>query len=434
MRSNNEISDPELLSIIEKLYTLVNFPEKHTGFDLKIDPRKYSRIIKYFNTKLQRIDVDAYYSWITKIDYLITTDAIPPEEQQRILREVDSFEPGWFHAASFYRTMQNYKRYLLIRFRGKDYILIKNFLIKHADYYLENENIERKIDDITSKFVLPDELISAKSRKEDTDWLLKTFYNPEISKKNRYQALVAYNLYHISTRQIEPMLQPMEALEKSLLKGDFYSRRILSNYYANKLLLRSNEGDLERAAFCGLQSIKQYTEDYLYYLNNYCSVLMNLNRFKEVLQRSKAAVGYYKSSQDGARRVIFIANYCRCLNHFSEYKKSIRLAKRLNDELGNTIMQFKWHYFFRLYFFALMNDGRNGELLKLERKYKLSEKEKKSTFSPHIQIYTLAASFIEMKVTETTFREKLQEIQIHLAADHKAEIEQLITDTMSMAK
>lgn len=432
LRANNEISDPELLSIIEKLHTLVNFPEKHTDFDPQIDPRKYSRVIKYFKTKLHRIDVDSYYEWITKIDHLITTDAIPPEEQQRILREVASFEPGWFHAASFYRTMQNYKRYLLIRFREKDYIIIKVFLEKHAGYYLENDRIERKIDELTAKFVLPDKLNSQKGEKEDTAYLLDTFYNSNISKKNRYQALVAYNLYHISTRQIKPMLLPMAELEKNLLNGDFYSRRILANYYANKLLLHNYEGDLERAAFCGLQSIKQYTEDYLYYLNNFCSVLMNLQRFKEVLQLSKNAIGYYKSSQDSARKVIFIANYCRCFNHFSEYKKSNRLAKRLTDELEQSIFQFKWHYFYRIYFSSLMQDGRHGDLLRMERKNGLSDREKKRGFTPYIQIYSLAASFLEMKISETLFKEKLEEIRMQVKGDQKTEITLLLSEAMAL--
>lgn len=428
VRNNNEISDPELISILDKLHILVNFPEKHTGFDLKVDPRKYSRIIKYFDTKLQKIDVDAYYAWITKIDFQITTDAIPPKEQQRILQEVDSFEPGWFHGAPFYRTMQNYKRYLLIRFREKDYVIIKNFLDKYSGYYIDNEKIEGKISDLTAKFVLPEKLNPDKANVKDTDWLIQTFRDEKISKKNRYQALVAYNLYHISTRQILPILQPMAELEKNLLKGDFYSRRILSNYYANKLLLRNFEGKYERAAFCGLQSIKQYTEDYLYYLNNYCSVLMNLNRFDEVLQRSKEAMKHYKTSQDSARKVIFITNYCRCLNNYLDYKTSIRQGKRLLDELGSTVFQFKWHYFFRVYFSALMQVHRHDLLMRLERKYKLTERERNSKFAPYLQLYTLGANYLEMKISQTQFQTVLEDIRKFLKPDQKADVHQLFSE------
>src|SRR5690554_1876129 len=248
VKQNNEITDPELLSIIDKLHSSVNFPEREIQFDQNIDPRKYSRIIKYFETKLQKIDVDAYYAWISKIDYQITTDAIPPEEQQRILREINAFERGWFHAASFYRTMQNYKRYLLIRFREKDYRIVKHFLDEYEDYYIDNKEIEAKIDELTSKFIIPETAHSRNIKQTDLDWLLTIFYDPNISKKNRYQALVAYNLHHISTRRITPMLAPMSALEDRLLKGEFYSRRILANFYANKLLLRNFEGAHEDAS------------------------------------------------------------------------------------------------------------------------------------------------------------------------------------------
>ncbi len=428
VRNNNEISDPELISILDKLHILVNFPERHIVFNPEIDPRKYSRIISYFNTKLDKIDVDAYYAWITKIDYQITTDAIPPEEQQRILREIESFEPGWFHAASFYRTMQNYKRYLLIRYREKEYLIIKNFLEQYEIYYAENEEIEKHIDDLTSKFVLPESLHSNSVETADIDWLLNTFNNDQISKKNRYQAIVAYNLYHIISRQITPMHAPMAALEKSLLKGDFYSRRILANYYANKLLLRNYEGDHERAAFCGLQSIKQYTEDYLYYLNNYCSVLMNLNKFDEVLYRSRDAMHVYKSSQDSGRRLIFMANYCRCLNNYLEYKKSIRLAKRLIDELGNSIFQFKWHYLFRVYFSALMQDDRHADLLRMERKHKLNDRENQLEFAPYLQLYTLAAGFLEMKLASAHYKSKLEKIRSIIKPEQKAEMQSLLTE------
>ncbi len=428
VRNNNEISDPELISILDKLYILVNFPEKRIGFDLKIDPRKYSRIIKYFDTKLQKIDVDAYYAWITKIDFQITTDAIPPEEQQRILQEVDSFEPSWFHSAAFYRTMQNYKRYLLIRFREKDYIIIKNFLEKYSDYYIDNEKIENRIANLTAKFVLPEKLNPDKVKKTDTNLLLEIFRNEKTSKKNRYQALVAYNLYHINTRQIIPMIQPMIELEKSLLNGDFYSRRILSNYYANKLLLRNFEGNYEQATFCGQQSIKQYTEDYLYYLNNYCSVLMNLNRFDEVLQRSKDAMRVFKSSQDSARKVIFIANYCRCLNNYLDYKTSLRQGKLLLDTLGSTLFQFKWHYFFRTYFSALMQANRHDVLMRLEKKFKLTEQERSGRFDPYIQLYTLAAAFLEMKISHGQFQTELERIREILKSSQKIEVHHLFSE------
>jgi len=432
VKNNNEITDPELLSIIDRLHAFVNFPERDVKFDQNIDPRKYSRIIKYFESKLHKIDVDAYYAWITTIDYQITTDAIPPEDQQRILREINAFEPAWFHAASFYRTMQNYKRYLLIRFREKDYETVRNFLEKHADYYFENEEIERKIDDLTSKFVVRETSPSDKIKQGDIDWLLTIFYDSEISKKNRYQALVAYNLHHITTRQITPMLEPMAALESSLLKGDFYSRRILANFYANKLLLRNFEGDYEDASYCGLQSIKQYTEDYLYYLNNYCSVLMNLNKFDEVLQRSKDAMIFYKSSQDNSRKVIFMANYCRCLNNYLDYKKSIRQANRLIDELGSSIFQFKWHYFFRIYFSALMQANRPDELLRLEKRFKLTEREKNFEFSPYLKLYTLAAGFLEMKLSQTELHRKLEKIRDVIYRGERAELHQLFTEVQKL--
>lgn len=410
VKNNNEITDPELISILDTLHNYVLFPEKEVRFNDRIDARKYSRIIKYFETKLERIDVDAYYAWVTQIDFQITTDAIPPQEQQRILNEIKTFEPGWFHAASFYTTMQNYKRYLLVRYREKDYEIVDAFLHKHQADFEKNIEIQNRIDALTANFVTGQSNKPSQVEK-DLQWLLDVFYDEGNSKKNRYQALVAYNIYHITARHIDPMLAPMAALEDRLLKGEFYSRRILSNFYANKLLLKSYEGEYETAAYCGLQSIKHYTEDYLYYLNNYSSVLMNLNRFYEVLQHSETAMDVFKQSQDNSRKVIFMANYCRCLNNFLEYRKTMRYSRRLLDELGDGIFRHKWHFFFRIYFVALIQENRHDELLRLERRYKLTEREEVEGFSPFLKLYTLAAGYFEMRLPKQRFAEELQNLR-----------------------
>lgn len=429
--NNNEISDPELLSILNRLYDFVFFPDKEVKFDTQIDARKYSRIIRYFETKLQKIDVDAFYAWITKTDFLITTDAIPPQEQQRILKEIKSFEPGWFHAMSFYTTMQNYKRYLLVRYREKDYEIVKKFLDEYRDNFENDLQIEDKIVELTAKFVTG-ELNGRQEYKKDLKWLLKVFYDTGNSKKNRYQALVAYNLYHITCRNIEPMLAPMTDLEEEMLNGEFYSRRILSNFYANKLLLKNFEGEYDTAAYCGFQSIKHYTEDYLYYLNNYCSVLMNLNRFHESLQHCKSALKIFKQSQDHGRKVIFAANYSRCLNNFLEYRKSIRFARRLLDEMGDTVFNFRWHYFFKNYFTALVQENRHDEILRLNRRYKLVQREEEHDFSPFIHLYVIAAGFLEMKLPSRTFNTALQKLKPVVENKDRPELKNLFTEVQKL--
>lgn len=415
VRNNNEIQDPELLSILGVMDQRVHQPNAQAPFDAGIDPRKYSRIINYCTVKLEKIDVDAFYAWNSRIDFQITTDTIPPSDQQRILQEVNAFQPGWFHADSFYRAMLNYRRYLLIRFRDKDYAVITRFLEKYKTSFRKNETIQNRITELTAKFVLSKTRGSTPRDHQETEWLLSVFRDQSINKKNRYQALVAYNLYHITNRRIEPMLEPMAELEGHFLKGEFYSRRILSNYYANKLLLRNYEGKTERALFCGMQSIKEFTEDYLYYLNNYCSVLMKLDRFDEAMRLSKSAMPHFKTSRDTGRKLIFIANYCRCLNHFGEYRKSVRQGRRMVDELGKEIFQVRWHYFFRTWFAALMHDNLHDVVRRFNKKLRLTERESQDNLPPYIALYVLAASYLEMKTTPDRFSEELESIKQELS-------------------
>jgi hypothetical protein len=53
-----------------------------------------------------------------------------------------------------------------------------------------------------------------------------------------------------------------------------YSRRLLSNYYANRVLLHSKENELIKAEYFGFLSIRQDNDDTLMYVNNLVAILM----------------------------------------------------------------------------------------------------------------------------------------------------------------
>jgi tetratricopeptide (TPR) repeat protein len=426
VRDNNEMRDADLLEVIDKIVDQVMHPEKEIEFDESVNPRKYSRIIKSFETKLAKIDVDKYYEWISRINYLITTDAIPPEEQTRILRETESFTPGWFHAESFFRAMENYEGYLLIRYREKDYKIVRKFLESHREAIETNREIDAQIKAITEKMVLEGNIETASLEPLHLRWLDGIFHNETLSKKTRYQALLMYNMHHINIRSIANLLEPMAELEGSILKGEYYSRRIVANFYANKLLILNYLGKYQQAAFCGLQSIKHHTEDYLYYLNNYSSVLMHLERYSDALEQMQESFPLYKSTRDKSRRLIFVSNYCRCLNKLGNFQQSARLAESYLDEIGNQVFTYRWNYFFRVFFSALYLKGQSEKLLRIEKKFNLAEKERKSGFLPYIALLRLGASYQEMKVAEKVFQKQLATIKQEIKGKDKAEMRELL--------
>lgn len=403
VQNNNSYEDAEVLEILQRIERRVAEPWKGIEFDPSIDLRKYSKLLASISKKLKERDVDAYFEWISVTNYHITVDSISPQEQSRILKEMKSFEIGWFHMDSFYQLVENYGGYLLRRFRHADYVMVQAFLDEHRTAVKKNRAVEDQINQLTQFIAFSER---NELEKVQIDWLLSSFKSKELSKKNRYYALLAYFMYHIGQKKWESLFEPFEELERELFAGDFYSRRILANVYANKLIIYNSKGDYERAAYFGYQSVKHHTEDYLYYLNNYVSVLLHLDRADEAMNKMQETFPMYKSTLDQSRRVVFASNYCRCLNRLQQYAKCVGFASRFFDELGSKVFQFRWHYFFRNYFFAQLKIGNTEQMVKLNRIWKLVDREDAGNYNPHIRALMLAAEYREIKLSGREFFEQ----------------------------
>ena len=407
IKKNNSYADREILSILDRIERRISFPEDRVEFDTKIDQRKYSKLITSITRKLQERDVDFYFAWISEMNSKITVDSITSKEQKRIFREIKEFEIGWFHMDSFFQLAENYEGYLLRRFRQADFKLVRSFLENHRSAVHNNRRVERQIKEITASIVLN----STELEKSKATWLLNSFRNEQLSKKNRFHALVAFLMYHVGKRNWDTLIEPIEELEKELFDGDFYSRRILANLYANKLIAYNSKGDFEKAAYFGRQSIKHKTEDFLYYLNNLVTVLIHLKRENDALELMQVAFSEYKENLDLGRRVVFISNYARCLNRLDEFSKAVRVSNRFLRENRQKIFQFKWHYFFRIYFYSLLKIGNSEQIVKLSRNLKLVDREKSAGFNPHIKALVLAAEYQEIRVSQKEYSDSLNALE-----------------------
>jgi hypothetical protein len=404
---NNQFSDPEILSILDTIESRVSDPYGAISFNEEIDPRKYSKLIASINKKLKERNVDSYFEWISHLNHCITVDSITPKDQASILKEIKLFEPGWFHMDAFYHLLENYKSYLLRRFRKDDFTTVDDFLKRYRNDIDQNKRVEEKISDLTEKIVF--EGVPALTE-ADRKWLLSSFRNEKLSKKNRFFALVSYLMHSVASNRSLDLESPLDEFEKKVFEGAFYSRRILANLYANKLIVQNAKGDYEKAAYYGFQSIKHRTQDYLYYLNNYVSVLIHLRREKEALNHMLSAFQSYQKSLDLARRVVFISNYIKCLNALGRHKKSVGMGARFCRENGLKLFQFRWHYFFRMYLLALLKTGNSEHMIKLNRQYKLVEKERQMKYNPHISALMLAAEYREIRLSKSEFENQIGEI------------------------
>jgi hypothetical protein len=405
---NNQFSDPQLFDILDKVQRRVNQPESNVEFDPSIDARKYSKLIKYFKQKLQKIDVDQYYTWINTFNYQVTIDVIPPEEQTKVLTEIRHFDPKGYHSDVFFQSMEAYKKYLIIRGRLKDLHVIKDFLQKYRIVYDINRSTMLHVETLTERIVLDQHRKKSSVTPEEISEMLSTFRNENLSRKTRYAALLAYIMYHINNQEVSKLVEPVEELEKAIFRGEFYSPRILANFYANKLLVLDKLGAYQKAAFCGLQSIKHHTQDFLYYLNNYTTVLIHLNEYKKALRQMKEAFGVFKKSRNLNNRMVFITNYCRCLNEAKQYNNTVRLMRNYLEEFKTRTFEHRWNYFFRTYLYALIMNGQNSLALRINRKYGLVEREKNMLYiPPYIYLLVTSAEFSELKIGKPEFESRL---------------------------
>ena len=406
---NNSFEDEDIFSILAVMKQRVEKPEANVSFDAEIDPRKYSKLIRSFKQKLDAIDVDSYFAWISRINHLITIDNIPPNEQAKIIREMESFQPGWFHVKSFYDLLKNYEGYLLRRLRKAEYQKVKRFLKEQKSIFEKNDEISNEVTRVTERVAF------GKSRyltKSELTWLLHTFRDEKLSKKIRYEALLAYMMHHINQKDVAPLIEPMNELEVSIFNGHFYSRRILANFYANKLIVKHTLRDYDTAIFCGNLSIKHHTQDHLYYLNNFVSSLLQCDRYEEALQKMRDSFREFKLSRDLNRKTVFMTNYCRSLNLGRRFTKSVSMSASFVDEFGKKIFEARWHYFFRTYFHALLALENTEKMIKLEKKFDLLAKEKEGGFVPFLQAMIIAARFREIKLSQKDFLERLNELTL----------------------
>lgn len=64
----------------------------------------------------------------------------------------------------------------------------------------------------------------------------------------------------------------------------------------------------------------------------------------------------------------------------------------------------------------------------MERKHKLIERENRLRFAPYLQLYTLAAGFLEMKLAPTQIKSELEKIKRMIRPEQKAEMHSLFTE------
>jgi hypothetical protein len=167
-----------------------------------------------------------------------------------------------------------------------------------------------------------------------------------------------------------------------------YSRRILSNYYASRVLLHSKQDEFDEAEFYGYLSIRQNNNDALMYLNNLVAILLRNNKPKEAFFLLEKHEDLYKETHNYHQKIGYCSYQIRVLSELQENKLAESAAKSFLKKYKSEVLNHRWHHFFTSYINVLIILEKYDDVLKLASKFNLIEKErerqKQNNYVPNI--------------------------------------------------
>ncbi|MEM9848932.1 MAG: hypothetical protein AAF847_13675 [Bacteroidota bacterium] len=396
--THQALADEERIAILKRIDFNCQHIEQFTPYDETIDKRKYSHLKNWIEQRLRAIDVDVQYEWISALDHKIMTDSILPEDEQQLLKFIKNYQHPIFFFTHFYELLQNYRQFLLVRMRYDDHESTNRFLKTYQAQYLHAKSIYEKLHLATLDIVEQYKAATAESRQWER-WLTDIFYDEELDGLNRYQALIRLNFIAFNYRKFDTLLEKFIYLDQQFSAGQYYSKRLLLNYYGNRLLLHSKSRELERATYYGYLSIRAQNHDYLYYLTNLCAVLLRQNKHQEALKIMQQGAKAAKKTKNFHAKIGYIAFYTECQIACGNYKQAERYASTYLNVYNKEIKTYRWHLFFSAYLKSILQQYKYKALITIIQHHRLLEKDKayqkKATYLPTIPWFHAVASYQE---------------------------------------
>ncbi|WP_028892175.1 hypothetical protein [Tenacibaculum sp. 47A_GOM-205m] len=383
-----------------------------TDFDTSIDKRKYSYIKDWTQKKLTSIDVDVTIDWLMSLKKKILTDAITSQEEKEFLHYIISYKTIEHNFQSLYNLAKEYKSYLLVRMRYNDHEIVANFIKEYEVNYLKAKEIHEKLYEATTE-ITNQYTLNNNETKHLEDWLLQVFKDESIDGKNRYQAFVLLAFMYTNYNENDKLKLLFDQIDAYFSQGIMYSRRLLSNYYASRVLLHSKQNEFDEAEFYGYLSIRQNNNDTLMYLNNLVAILLRNNKPEEAFSLLEKYDGLYKEIHNYHQKIGYCSYKVRVLSELHKHKIAEATAKTFLRKHKNEVLKHRWHHFFTSYINVLVTEEKYDEVLKLASKFNLIEKEnerqKKSNYVPNISWSISLSRYMEGKINSNRLLEEIKE-------------------------
>lgn len=395
--SDNKIRDDEKESILNKVCDNASSLVVSHYFDENIDKRKYTYIKKWITKKLERADVDEYLSYLYITENKILTDTIKPLEEENLLSQIDNFNSTSFYFQKFYELVRVYQDFLLIRFRYQDCKLTEAFLKDNSEFYLKAVEVKEQLffatKDLTKQYTE-----GSLNTKHWEEKLLEFMSSDILDGFNRYNAFVRLVFLYFNYKEYDKATKVFDQVDTYFNEGQMYSRRILFNYYANRVILHSNLDDLDKAEYYAQLSIKQENSDKLFYINNLVAILLKKEKNKEALDLVTDHYDLFKKTHDNHQKLSFATHYIRTLMRNKRLKVAENFAKNFIYSNKQNVFEHRWRFFFSNFLMLLTTLEKYEDVLKITNKYNLIEREAEvmqlDDFIPKIHWYNTLANYV----------------------------------------
>lgn len=406
-----QFTDLEKRSIISLVIDNALSHNKPVDFDDDINKRKYSYIKDWTEKKLASIDVDSTIAWIMSLNKKILTDAITSNEEKEFLHYISAYKSIAYNFQNLYELAKEYKSYLLVRMRYKDHNTVADFIETYKTDYEEAITIKDQLYSATTEITNQYTKNNNETKHLET-WLLTIFNNKNIDGKNRYQAFVLLAFMYTNYNENDKLKVIFDQIDYYFNQGEMYSRRILSNYYASRVLLHSKQNEFDKAEFYGYLSIRQNNSDALMYLNNLVAILLRNLKPKEAFSLLEKHQDLYKETHNYHQKIGYCSYQIRVLSELQKNNLAESTAKTFLRQYKNEVINHRWHHFFTSYFNVLIILEKYDDVLKLSSKFNLIEKEserqKQNNYVPNISWSISLSRYMEGKINSTRLLEEIK--------------------------
>ncbi|MBJ7882823.1 hypothetical protein [Gelidibacter salicanalis] len=411
LQGQYQFIDDEKLQIIKLVITNALSQTKRKEFDDIIDKRKYSYIKDWTEKKLNSIDVDATIGWIMSLNQKILTDAISSIEEKQFLSYINTYKAVDFNFQNLYELAKEYKSFLLVRMRYKDHQVVADFIKEFTVSYKKAIAIKEKLytatTEITNQYTL-----NNNETKHLESWLLEVFNDNLISGKNRYQAFVLLAFMYTNYNENDKLKVLFDQIDVYFSQGKMYSRRLLSNYYASRVLLHSKQNEFKEAEYYGYLSIRQNNNDTLMYLNNLVAILLRNNQPDNAFSLLEKHKDLYKETHNYHQKIGYCSYQIRVLSELHKNELAEASARTFLRKYKNEVLKHRWHHFFTSYINTLIAQEKYEDVLKLSSKYGLVEKEeerqKQKNYVPNISWSISLSRYMEGKINSARLLDEIK--------------------------